>query len=505
MSSVMATFPEWSDDDSGSLDDFLSQPWPDETRTGVRTNSDGWPEFQSSNKWRQFSSQDGSKIVRISAAVPSVEEDDGRDDYHTKRSDWNDVRDDFDDDESVLTLTSMASATVELARHTTPTKSHSPQRLFRQKIPMLLCKSERIKQSSPGDKRVHFEDDGGSNEENIPLDPIVEIGVDNLTETFKMERPTVVKPTIIRKPPRFQQGRRSTFQPVVLRKNMVQKQIAERPVPESKPSIQAYSGQCSPSNWIHNANLFEDKTLPSNTLDFFCRDSALAGSGVPAVKEVSYSEEDTATCSSRSTGSGVSSLASGAVDEKLAHLFSFSSISEATSTRDLPAPRISARDPPAKRVQQDYRYSYSIQYDDEVDNHPTPTIHTPKPSKRYYEEPSIDTTSPHNHSHHGALFHHQPPSGTKVADRQKWLNSAFKRDAPSLDGRPGTVPVSRLNGTIEKFGGRATRVNAVKQKKEEFERKMAEKNRRKPTTKTKWEGRPGSYKKKVVLSTHEYY
>lgn len=501
MSSVMATFPEWSDDDSGELDDFLSKPWPDET---VRTNEDGWPEFQQTNKWKHFSSNQTTKIVSISA-VPS-NEDDGRDENNYKGNDWNDVRDEDADDESVLTLSSLAGATVELAlsaaRPATPPKPVQSQRLLRQKLPMLLCKSERLKQPSPGEKSVRFDVDQ-DNEENIPLDPIIEIGVDFNTEKVKIKRPIVMKPPVICKPPRFQQSRSSSRPAPQKVTTTTPTTTATKDLCFQDSSLEAYSGKCSPSNWIHNANLFEDKTLPSNTLDFFCRDSALAGS-VPSVKEVSYSEEDTVTCSSQSTGSGISSLPCGAVDSKLAQVFSLSSINGGMGARDPPAPRISARDPPAAR--RDPPPRVSVQQDG-YGNHEAPTERfedeydsTTQDRYGYHKGPSIDTTSPYNNSH--ALFSHAPPSGSKVADRQKWLNAAFSRDRPNLDGKPGSASVSKA---IEQFGGRASRVNAVQQRKEELERKLAEKSKGLPTFKTKWEGRPGSYKKKVVLSSSSYY
>ena len=513
----METFPEWSDDDSSDLDEFLSQPWPDENTNSLRTNAEGWPEFQP--LWRQFSSNTTSKIVRI-YRLPSEEQDEDRNDVNNNKSHYNDVRD--DDDESVLTLSSMAEATVELAttaRQTTPTKppqQQQQQRLLRQKLPMLLCKSERIKQASPGDKRVHFAEqhvrDGG----NLPLGDIIEIGVDTNTDRLR------VKPPVVTKQPQVVKA------PVVLKHPRIQARTATRPVALPKKAIkdmcfqdapvEAYSGKCSPSSWIHSANLFEDKTLPSNTLDFFCRDSALVG-GVPHVKEVSYSDEDTTVTSSESSGSGISSLPGGAVDEKLAQLFSLSSIQEETRAPDPPAARFGPRtpavassprrtttqkrDPPPPRV--------SVQVQDSA-IHVSPTdgfeMHTSSSapttsyrSKQHYDEPSIDTTSPYYRQTH-AKFTHMPPSGSKVADRQKWLNEAFQREKPNLIGRPGAVPVSKVTGAIELFGGRASRVNAVKQRKEEFERKMAEKNRGPPAIKTKWEGRPGLYKKKVVLSSY---
>jgi len=503
--SMMESFPEWSDDDSSELDDFLSQPWPDEN---VRTNEEGWPEFQP--QWRQFSSNSTSKIVSITAFPPN-EQEDQRDDVNNMRSDCNDVRDDDgdDDDESVLTLSSMAGATVELAttaRQTTPTKPPHPQRLLRQKLPMLLCKSERLRQASPGDRRVRFAEHR-NNEENVPWDDIIEIGVDTDTEKVQVDKPPVsAKPSVALKPPRIQA--RSTARPIVPPKSMAS-DLCFQDTP-----LEAYSGKCSPSNWIHNANLFEDKTLPSKTLDFFCRDSALAG-GVPFVKEVSYSEEDTTVTSSESSGSGVSSLRGGAVDEKLAQVFSLTSIYEETRAPDPPAarvvsptappsPRMAPRDPPPPpRVSVEVddfaihatpRDGFEMDYSSAS---PTSDYHRDD----YHEEPSIDTTSPY-YNHSQPRFSHMPPTGSKVADRQKWLNEAFKRDKPYLDGRPGAVPVSKVTGAIEKFGGRAPRVNAVKQRKEEFERKMAEKNRGPPTIKTKWEGQPGSYKKKVVLSSY---
>lgn len=554
---MMETFPEWSDDDSSELDDFLSKPWPDEN---VRTNSAGWPEFHEP-KWRHFSSSNlTSKIVSISAIPSDEQEDDCRDELNNARNDWSDTRDfDDDDDESVLTLSSLAGSTLELAqmaRPTTPTKTQpqpQSQRLLRQKLPMLLCKSERIKQPSPGDKRVHFAEQH-SNENVLPLDPVIEIGVDSKTEKLKIKHPVMVKPPVVFKPPRTQQqvrpysrpeqpassfsrpeqrgrsssrpdhqGRpssRSDHQGRPSSRPEQQGRSSSRPKQQAVPRmttnknkdlrfqedsgrLEAYSGKCSPSNWIHNANLFEDKTLPSNTLDFFCRDSSLAA---PPVREVSYSEEDTVTTSSQSTGSGISSLPSGAVDEKLAQVFSLSSIHE-EAARDPPPPppppRFAARDPPARL----HAPRISVQVQDygvhaaPSDSYETENTLSPHNLHDYHVEPSIDTTSPYNQRSQ-AIFSHAPPSGTKVADRQKWLNAAFKRDRPDLDGRPGAVPVTKVHGAVEKFGGKASRVNAVKQKKEELERKLAEKSKGPPTFKTKWEGRPGSYKKKVVLTSY---
>lgn len=475
-----SSFPEaWSDDDSSELDEFLSKPWPDENRNSVRTNEEGWPEFEP--KWRHFSSNHASKIVSISS-VPFDEEDD-RNEVHN-RTDWIDTRDDDDDDESVLTLSSMAGATAELAssaRQTTPTKPELPQRLLRQKLPMLLCKSERLKQASPGDKRVRFAD--CSNEDNIPLDPIIEIGVDTLTERMMqvVKPPAVIKAPVVPKPPRRTETR-SASRPVVQKQKPMSKDLCFQDAP-----LEAYSGKCSSNSWIHNANLFEDKTLPSNTLDFFCRDSSLAA-GVPHVQEVSYSEEDTTVTSSESSGSGISSLPGGAVDEKLAQLFSLSSIHE--ERRD-PPPQ--PRPPtPARKMHTRARHDPVPEYTANVTSHGDVEMTAPS---------EVSSETPYYNHHAHTSYSHIPPSGTKVADRQKWLNAAFQRPKNDLDGRPG-VPVSNVKGTIEKFGGRAGRVNAVKQKKEELERKLAEKNKGPPTIKSKWEGRPGSYKKKIVLSSY---
>ena len=493
MGDIMETFPEWSDDDSRELDDFLSKPWPDENANSVRTNEEGWPEFSPKAQWRSFSSNH-TKIVSITA-VSSDEEDDHGD--YNNRNDWNNARD--DDEESVLTLSSMAGATAELATTARPTTLTKPQRLLRQKLPLLLCKSERLRQPSPGDKRVRF---AVHNEENVPagveLDPVIEIGMDSAIET--------IKPPVVLKPPRIQARSR----PVMKTSTQV---LCFQEAP-----LEAYSGKCSPSNWIHSANLFHDKTLPSNTLDFLCRDSALAG-GVPSVREVSYSEEDTA--SSSSTGSGISSLVGGAVDEKLAQVFSLSSIHDesrappvrdyryvATKThsegeaRDPPtlvrnyhatnnSPE--TRDPPART--KDYATNGAGSSDFTQENVPAPSFNSYN-----HEETTSEVGCSDYHWH--VKFSHMPPSGSKVADRQKWLNEVFRRPKADLDCRSGAVPVSNVARSIEKFGGRASsRLGAVQQKREELERKLAL-EKQKPCFKTKWEGRPGSYKKKVVLSSH---
>lgn len=484
---MMDSFPEaWSDSDCSELDEFLSKPWPDENRKSVRTNEEGWPEFEP--KWCHFSSNQTSKIVSI-AAMPSDEHQDDRNDIYYRGTDWNDSRDDDDDDESVLTLSSMAGATAELAtsaRQTTPTKPEpSPQRLLRQKLPMLLCKSERLKQASPGDKRVRFAK--CSNQDNIPLDPIIEIGVDTLT-TEREKRPPVgvIKAPVVLKPPRIQQTRRPPRpSPVVGKQTKSKDLLCFQDAP-----LEAYSGKLAPSTWIHNANLFQDKTLPSNTLDFFCRDSALIG-GVPFAQQVSYSEEDTTVTSSESSGSGISSLRGGVLDDKLAQVFSLSSIDE--ERRDAPARHVPAREiytPSHRESVPEYTASVNSRGDVEMT----------APS----QVSSRDASTPYYNHHVHSKFSHITPSGSKVADRQKWLNSAFQRPKHDLDGMPdGVVPVTKnVKGTIEKFGGRASRVNAVKQKKQELERKLAETNRGPPTIKTKWEGRPGSYKKKIVLSSY---
>jgi hypothetical protein len=478
MMAMMDSFPEaWSDSDGSELDEFLSKPWPDENRNSFLTSEEGWPGFEP--KWRHFSSNQTSKIVSISA-VPFDEEDNRNDTYcHT---DWNDARDD-DDDESVLTLSSMAGATADLAtsaRQTTPTKPEPPHLVLRQKIPMLLCKSERLKQASPGDKRVRFAN--CSNEDNIPLDPIIEIGVDTLTEREKP--PVVVKAPVVLGPPRTHQTRR-TARPPVLQKQKKNKDLWFQDAP-----LEAYSGKVAPSTWIHNANLFEDKTLPSNTLDFFCRDSAL---GVPFAQEVSYSEEDTTVTSSESSASGISSLRSGVLDDKLAQVFSLSSIDE--ERRDPPARHV-----PAREIYTPTRFDPVPEYTANVTSRGD--VEMTAPSEVMSSRDA--TRTPYYNHHANTKFSHIAPSGSKVADRQKWLNAAFQRPKHELDGMPGgAVPVTKnVRGTIEKFGGRASRVNAVKQKKEELERKLAEKNKGPPTIKTKWEGRPGSYKKKIVLSSY---
>lgn len=499
--SIMDSFPEWSDDDSRELDDFLLKPWPDENTNSIRTNEEGWPEFSPvkfPRTWRQFSLNRTSKIASVNS-VPSDDEEEHRDDYNS-RNDWTDARD--DDEESVVTLSSMAGATVELAttaRQTTPPK---PQRLLRQKLPMLLCKSERLKQPFPSDKRVRFAVHNGKDHvpegEELALDPIIEIGVDTVTETIKPPHPVVLKPPRIQARPR----------PVV-------KKASPELCFQDAP-LEAYSGKCSPSNWIHKANLFHDKTLPSNTLDLFCRDSALAGGSVPSVRDVSYSEEDTVTSSS--SGSGVSSLPGGAVDEKLAHVFSLSSINEKTrawSVRDYrhaatkTALEAGARDPPVPVRQQ-----YHATYDTDTRNPPAQAHEYGAVFSDFGEE-GLPTQSPNTYDHHEetasevgypdhethAKFSHRQPSGSKVANRQKWLNEAFKRSKADQDGRPGVIPVSKVSHSIEKFGGRSTRQSPVQQKREELERKLAL-EKQKPSFKTKWEGRPGSYKKRVVLTSN---
>jgi hypothetical protein len=68
---------------------------------------------------------------------------------------------------------------------------------------------------------------------------------------------------------------------------------------------------------------------------------------------------------------------------------------------------------------------------------------------------------------------------------------------------------SNVTETIEKFGGKMTRQSRVQLRKQELESKLSLKNETlknegKPCFKTRWEGRPGAYKKKVVLSTYGY-
>jgi hypothetical protein len=208
---------------------------------------------------------------------------------------------------------------------------------------------------------------------------------------------------------------------------------------------------------------------------------------------VSYSEEDTTVTSSESSASGISSLRSGVLDDKLAQVFSLSSIDE------------ERRDPPARHVPA--RESYTPTRFDPVPEYTANVtsrgdVEMTAPSEVMSSRDA--TRTPYYNHHANTKFSHIAPSGSKVADRQKWLNAAFQRPKHELDGMPGgAVPVTKnVRGTIEKFGGRASRVNAVKQKKEELERKLAEKNKGPPTIKTKWEGRPGSYKKKIVLSSY---
>lgn len=68
---------------------------------------------------------------------------------------------------------------------------------------------------------------------------------------------------------------------------------------------------------------------------------------------------------------------------------------------------------------------------------------------------------------------------------------------------------TNVTETIEKFGGKMTRQSRVQLRKQELESKLSLKNETlknegKPCFKTRWEGRPGAYKKKVVLSTYGY-
>jgi mannose/fructose/N-acetylgalactosamine-specific phosphotransferase system component IIB len=489
--SLMRTFPEWSDEDE---DDEFRRPWKNDEKND---DSDGWPEFEEPN-WRDFSH---SRIVSITA-VPS---DEDRNDVDTRG-----------EDSSVLTLSSMAGVTVELSGIPRPTTHKT--RLLGKKLPMLLCKSARIKQPSPGDKRVRFAYLRGEEEEQQR---------DSYRETRDFIIPRQLERDIYRE----------TRDVIVPR----QLQLYEQPVSQQQwaqklfPSpVEAYSGKCSPSNWIHNANLFHDNTLPSNTLDFFCRDSAFA--------KVSYSEEETVSSSS---SSNAPSLPGGVVDEKLAHFFGLSSIDE-----DFPNHRFACSKRPNKRSSTNRTIDeapVSSTALDTTEGHPPST-----PRPHVQEKPAVKS------------FTHLPPSGSTVADRQRWLNEAFKRPQVGKDrvltdktkktlktsssatgsikfakvtdmakatpktssnvtgsietfakvtDKPKAMPKampktsSNVTGTIEKFGGKMTRQSAVQLRRQELERAFALKNETlknegKPSFNTRWEGRPGSYKKKVVLSTY---
>jgi hypothetical protein len=487
--SLMNTFPEWSDEEE---DDEFRRPWKNDEKDGA---SDGWPEFDEpfdQLKCRDFSH---SRIVSITA-VPS---DEDRNDEDTQR-----------EDSSVLTLSRMAGVTVELSSIPRPTNHKT--RLLRKKLPMLLCKSTRIKQPSPGDKRVRFAHLREEEERDIYLEPLDVIVPRQLERHIYRETLDVIVPRHLElydRPVSQQQG----YQEL-------------RPSP-----VEAYSGEISASNWMHSANLFHDKTLPANTLDFFCRDSALA--------KVSFSGEDTVSSSS---SSNAPSLPSGVVDEKLAHFFGLSSIDE-----DFPKYRFDGSERPKKGSSANRMIDEAPVSSTSLD---TTEVYPPStPGPQVQEKPAIK------------LFTHLPPSGSTVADRQRWLNEAFKhpqvgkkmaltdkaKKTPrtgssmtqsieklakvtdvakkmpkttskvtgSTEGfvkatdKPKAMPKtsSSVTGTIEKFGGKMTRTSAVQSKRQELERKFALKgetlkNEGKPSFKTRWEGRPGSYKKKVVLATY---
>ena len=78
------------------------------------------------------------------------------------------------------------------------------------------------------------------------------------------------------------------------------------------------------------------------------------------------------------------------------------------------------------------------------------------------------------------------------------------KDSLLMDKAVTAKTSSNVTETIEKFGGKMTRQSRVQMRKQELECKLSLKNEGKPSVKTRWEGRPGAYKKKVVLSTYGY-
>jgi hypothetical protein len=95
---------------------------------------------------------------------------------------------------------------------------------------------------------------------------------------------------------------------------------------------------------------------------------------------------------------------------------------------------------------------------------------------------------------------------TKVADRRKWLLEAFNEHDTLLETASSissaTSTFSNVSSQVDKFGG--PKVSAVSRRKEEWERKLAQKKkedfRPKVTVRTQWSrGKDGSYKKRVVI------
>lgn len=471
----MDTFPEWSDDDSQDLDGFLSSPWPDEEADGTGGESSSDPEWSfNESKLCAF-----TRIVRISAV--DDERDDTIDDKNTQRCNKKESRDVMNEDKRALTLFGMAGATVTLSNNNKfeeqqalpPTPMKRPRRL-RHKLPILLCKSsEPLEQPSPGNKRVRFAPHTEEHEISPPVSSFESNRIHDYNE-FEPSRVTLKhKPKISK----------HMLQP---KKPMAQQDLNVQDS-TSRVTVEAYSGKCSSSNWIHNANLFHDTTLPSNSLDIFCRDSALVSDGVAVVPPtIHFSEDDTSSTSGYSGDD--SSIADNAMSEQLARAF-FSNNAPSQELKPPPYHRQSTE----KLLFMEKRLTPPITRTFDQEHRALSVLQSV--NAQYQVNNSYETRSAKS------LKDMPPASGHKVANRQKWLQGAFKRPGP--DKAMAMHSPSTVSGKIEKFGGRVTRASAVQLKKEELERKIASKQQGKPSLKTRWEGRPGHYKKKVVLATYK--
>jgi hypothetical protein len=221
--------------------------------------------------------------------------------------------------------------------------------------------------------------------------------------------------------------------------------------------------ECAPNQTMHSANLFQNRMMTAGALDLICHDRAKPRPTPPSRLDTSLFNNQNATSSTSSEGSGGPSVATNAVDAKLAKVFS-------NETENAECITVSS---PEKRQP---RQSRTLdKRDDKRQGAPTPPF---------------------------------SPGKMRI---QEWVDAAEKieqQQKTQVQLNPIIAPTSKtFSSAIDKFGGRgkkARQKTKVELRKEALEAQWASSRdvkQDKDTKKTKWEvsRTPGTYKKKIVL------